>query len=118
MTEAEMRIVRVLWERGESTNVQIVDAIVNPRLTRNTVMTTLGVLERKGYVAHRTEGRTFIYRALVAEDTVRGSALETVLNRFFGGSAEELVVKLLDGELVSAKDRQRIQALLERVSEK
>src|SRR5579883_1481883 len=118
LTDAEMRIMRVLWDRGESTNLDIVDAIVNPRLARNTVMTTLGVLERKGYVTHRADGRTFVYRSLIAEDAVRKGALQSVLNRFFGGSAEELVVKLLDEELISSSDRKRIQArLLERAEE-
>jgi predicted transcriptional regulator len=108
-----MRIMRVLWARGESTNVEIVEAIVNPRLARNTVMTTLGVLERKGYVEHRPDGRTFIYHAVVAEDVVRGNVIESVLLRFFGGSAEELVVKLLDAKYISPRERRRIQALLD-----
>jgi predicted transcriptional regulator len=113
LTDAEMRIMRVLWSRGESTNLEIVEAIVKPRLARNTVMTTLGVLERKGYVAHRTDGRTFIYRAVVVEDVVRGKVIESVLHRFFGGSAEELVVKLLDAKYISNPERRRIQALLD-----
>jgi predicted transcriptional regulator len=109
-----MRIMRVLWARGECTNLQIVDAIDHPRLARNTIMTTLGVLERKGYVDHRTDGRTFIYHAVVAEDVVRDNVIESVLHRFFGGSAEELVVKLLDAKHISQSERRRIQALLDR----
>ena len=117
LTEAELRIMRVLWSRGECTNLEIVDSILNPKLARNTVMTTLGVLERKGYVRHRSEGRTFVYRAVVGEDAVRGNALDNVLHRFFGGSAEELVVKLLDAKYVSARDKKRIQQLLDKATD-
>jgi len=116
LTGAELRIMRVLWTRDEATNVDIVGAIDNPRLARNTVMTTLGVLERKGYVDHRVDGRTFLYRAVVAEDDVRASVLDSVLQRFFGGSAEALVAKLLDREAISVTDRERIQALFEKAS--
>ncbi len=114
LTDHELRIMRVLWKHGESTNMDVVDAIDGPPLARNTVMTTLGVLEKKGYVKHRTEGRTFIYCAVVHEDDVQGRALENVLTRFFDGSAELLVSKLLDAEHVSRADRRRIQALLDR----
>lgn len=105
--------MRVLWTRGESTNMEIVNAIVDPPLARNTVMTTLGVLERKGYVKHRTDGRTFIYSTLVPEDRARGTALESVLRRFFDGSAEQLVVKLLNAEYLSNAERKRIQKLVD-----
>lgn len=117
LTDAELRIMRVLWARGESAVMDIVKAITRPELARNTVMTTLGVLERKSYVRHRVEGRTFIYRAVVGEDAVRGSALDSVLKRFFNGSAEQLVVKLLDGKFVSDADRKRIQQILDEAEE-
>ena len=117
LTEAELRIMRVLWERGERTNLEIVDSIPNPRLARNTVMTTLGVLERKGYVSHRADGRTFIYRALIAEDAVQGNVLENVVQRFFNGSAQDLVIKLLDAEYISRAERKRIQELLDKASD-
>jgi predicted transcriptional regulator len=117
LTDAELRIMRILWARNESTNMEIVNAITDPPLARNTVMTTLGVLERKGYVKHRTDGRTFIYSALVPEDRAKGTALESVLRRFFDGSAEQLVVKLLDAEYISNAERKRIQKLVDEAVE-
>ena len=105
--------MRVLWSRRESTTMDVVSAIEGSPLARNTVMTVLGVLERKGYVKHRVEGRTFIYSTLVAEEDVRGTALESMIARFFGGSAEQLVSKLLDAEFVSNSDRKKIAKLLE-----
>lgn len=113
LTDAELRIMRVLWSRPEASNQDIVAALTNPPLARNTIMTTLGVLERKGYARHRAEGRTFIYSAAIAEDAARGNALESVIRRFFDGSAKQLVVKLLDGEHIAPTDRKRIAALLD-----
>ena len=105
--------MRVLWARPESTTMDVVNAIVDPPLARNTVMTVLGVLERKGYVRHRTEGRTFIYSAVIAEEAARGSALDNVLTRFFDGSAEALVSKLLDSKKMSNSDRKRLQKMID-----
>lgn len=113
LTDAELRIMRVLWSRAESTTMDVVNALIDPPLARNTVMTVLGVLERKGYVKHRTEGRTFIYYPVVAEEAARGSALENLLTRFFDGSAEQLVSRLLDSERISNADRKRIQKMID-----
>jgi predicted transcriptional regulator len=117
LTDAELRIMRVLWSRPEATNLDIVAAIADPPLARNTVMTTLGVLERKGYVAHRAENRTFVYAAVVEEEAARGSALDNVIRRFFDGSARQLVVKLLDAEYIEPADRKRIQALVDEMGD-
>jgi predicted transcriptional regulator len=113
LTDAELRIMRVLWARGESTNVEILAALADHGLARNTVMTTLGVLERKNCVRHRTDGRTFVYHAVVDEDAAQGTALESVISRFFEGSAEQLVVKLMNSERISDADRKRIQRLVD-----
>ncbi|MBV8638268.1 MAG: BlaI/MecI/CopY family transcriptional regulator [Candidatus Eremiobacteraeota bacterium] len=114
LTDHELRIMRALWKLGESTNMDVVGALDDPPLARNTVMTTLGVLEKKGYVKHRADGRTFIYYPVVHEDDVQERALDNVLHRFFDGSPELLVSKLLDAEHISKTDRKRIQALLDR----
>jgi predicted transcriptional regulator len=118
LTDAELRIMRVLWSRPEATNQDIVATVTDPPLARNTIMTTLGVLERKGYVTHRCEGRTYIYKAIVAQDAVRGSALDSVIRRFFDGSAKQLVVKLLDAEHISPADRKRLQRLVDELEER
>ena len=112
LTDAELRIMRVLWARTEATSVEIVDAIGDPPLARNTVMTTLGVLERKGYVTHRADGRTFVYTAVVGQDAARSGALESLIQRFFDGSAKQLVVKLLDDVPLGGDERARIERLL------
>jgi predicted transcriptional regulator len=117
LTDAELRIMRVLWARPDATNQDIVAALGDPPLARNTVMTTLGVLERKGYVSHRAQGRTFLYSATVSQDDVRSRALDSTIKRFFDGSARALVVKLLDGEHIDPADRARIARLIEELPE-
>lgn len=109
--------MRVLWANAECTNQEIVTSIVDPPLARNTVMTTLGVLERKGYVTHRAEGRTFLYSAVVSQDEVRERALESTIRRFFDGSARALVVKLLEGKPIEPSERDRIARLIAELPE-
>jgi BlaI family transcriptional regulator, penicillinase repressor len=105
--------MRALWRLGEASNMELVSAITRPKLARNTVMSMLSVLERKGYVQHRSEGRTFIYTAKVAESAVKTNVLKSVMQRFFDDSAVQLVAKLLDAEHVSDSDRDRIGRLVE-----
>ena len=112
LTEAELRIMRVLWKRREASVNGVLEAIETPRLARNTVQTMLGILERKGYVRHRTDGRAFVYRAAVSEDAVQHAVLNDTVSRFFGGSAERLVMRLVDPERISKKDVDRIRQLL------
>ena len=112
LTEAEHRIMRVLWSRKEATVTHVMEAIEQPRLARNTIQTMLGILERKGYAKHRIEGRTFVYRARVTEDAVQHAALDYTLSRFFDGSSERLVMRLVDRDRISKSDAERIARLL------
>ena len=94
----------VLWERGPSTAQEITKAIRRPSVARSSVMTLLGVLERKGFVAHTKEQRTFLFSALLEPDEARRTALRTVLSSFFGGSPQALVSSLVEDEAVSPSD--------------
>jgi BlaI family transcriptional regulator, penicillinase repressor len=74
-TDGELRIMRVLWERGPATVAEVVDAIVGPRKPAyNTVLTMLGILEEKGYVRHEKAGRAFAYVPLVDRAEARQTA--------------------------------------------
>jgi predicted transcriptional regulator len=78
-------------------------------LAYNSVLTTIRILEQKGYVAHRQEGRAFVYRPSVAEHEASRTEVRNVLSRFFGNSREQLVLSLLgDGE-ISAEELQRLK---------
>ena len=111
LTNAELRIMRVLWSRPESTVNNVAEHIPAPRLARNTVLTMLGILERKGYVAHTTAGRTFVYRPIVDRDTVRHHVVDDVVARFFDDSPQSLVLQLIGSERISKDDLDRIREM-------
>ena len=115
LTEAEFRLMDVLWEKGSATVTVISEALPKkPDLAYNTILTTMRILEDKGYVRHRKlkEGRAFIYEPVVSREVASRSALRHLLGRFFKNSAEALVLNLLEDEDLSETERKRIQALL------
>ena len=99
MTDGELRLMNVLWERGQATVSEIVEALeVRPRLAYNTVLTLLRIMERKGYVSHRKEGRAFTFLPEVGRADASRNALQTLVNRFFEGSPRLLMLNLLEDE--------------------
>jgi predicted transcriptional regulator len=115
LTEAELRLMDVVWDKGSATVQEVADAL--PRelgLAYNTVLTTLRILEDKGYLRHKKakEGRAFIYRPAVSREQASRSAVQTLLRRFFGNSAEALVLNLMDDEKLQPEEVKRIQGLL------
>jgi predicted transcriptional regulator len=110
LTEAELRLMKILWRRGESAVTDLVAALPEDEpLAYNSVLTTIRILEQKGYVAHRQEGRAFVYRPSVAEDEASRSEVRNVLSRFFGNSREQLVLSLLGDEEIGAEELQRMK---------
>ncbi len=113
LTEAELRIMRILWERGESLVSDLVDAMPeNTPLAYTSVLTTVRILEQKGYVVHRQEGRAFVYSPCVAERDASRSEVRHMLHRFFGNSRERLLLTLLGDEEVSPDELQRLKAAI------
>jgi predicted transcriptional regulator len=113
LTEAELRIMRILWDRGESLVSELVAAMPeNTPLAYTSVLTTVRVLERKGYVRHRQEGRAFIYQPCVAEHEASRSEVRHMLDRFFGSSRERLLLTLLGDEDVSEDELERLKAAI------
>ena len=115
LTEAELRLMDVVWEKGEATVSEVAEAL--PRdlgLAYNTVLTTMRILEEKGFLRHTKskEGRAFVYRAVVGRDEASRTALRYVVSRFFRNSPELLVLNLLEDEELSHKELGRIRALL------
>lgn len=117
LTEAELRLMDVLWLRADATVSDVVAALGDPPLAYNTVLTTLRILERKGYVKHRESGRAFVYAARVGRDEARTSVIDYVVSRFFDNSPHALMLNLLDGR-IDERDATRIRALLEAKGEK
>jgi predicted transcriptional regulator len=110
LTEAELRLMKILWRRGESAVTDLVAALPESEpLAYNSVLTTIRILEQKGYVEHRQEGRAFVYRPSVAEDEAGRTEVRNVLGRFFGNSREQLVLSLLGDEEIGAEELQRLK---------
>src|SRR5690242_16000176 len=105
----------VLWDKGNATVAEVAEALPKQLdLAYNTVLTTMRILEVKGYVKHTKakDGRAFIYRPVVSRDQASRSAVRHLLGRFFGNSAEALVLNLLEDEDLTERERRRIQRLL------
>jgi predicted transcriptional regulator len=115
LTEAELRLMKVLWARGESTVNDIAMALPKKNaLAYNSVLTTIRILEQKGYVQHRKEGRAFLYVPVVAEEEAGISEVRLVLRRFFGDSREKLMLSLLGDSEVTPEELQRLRDAIER----
>ena len=120
LTEAELRLMDVIWEKGSATVAEVAEALPKQLgLAYNTVLTTLRILEEKGFVRHSKskEGRAYIYRPVVSREAASRSAVRHLLGRFFGNSAEALVLNLLEAEDLTESERARIQTLLKKEEE-
>jgi predicted transcriptional regulator len=115
LTDAELRLMDVIWEKGAATVGEVAESLPKePGLAYNTVLTTLRILEEKGYLEHTKskEGRAFVYRALVGRNEAGRNAVRYLVSRFFRNSPELLVLNLLEDENLDAKELARIRALL------
>jgi predicted transcriptional regulator len=119
LSEAQTEIMNVVWERGEVTLAEVCDALSARRdLARNTIQTQLTRLVEKGWLLHRpSSGKAFRYRATVPREAARSRVVERLVDAVFGGSAEGLMMTLLDGRKLSKEEADRIRALIERAEE-
>jgi predicted transcriptional regulator len=118
LTPAELRLMKILWTRGESAVSDIAAAAAEDGpLAYTSVLTTVRILEQKGYVTHRQQGRAFLYLPCVAEDEASRSEIRHVLERFFGNSRERLVLSLLGDEELTAEELRRLKERIARAPE-
>ena len=112
-TERELQILKVLWQKGEAS---VHDVYLSLRdeleIVQNTVQAFLRTMEQKGLVAHRTEGRTFIYRPTRARDETTRGILSGLLDLAFDGAVDQLVAHALSVRPPSADELQRLRAML------
>ena len=115
LTDLQIAILRVLWERGQATVAEICEAVRPERgLALTTVATLLSRLEKRGVVEHETRARQFVYRPLVSEAEVRHSMVQELTEILFDGDFAELMTHLLHEREMSPGDLERIKALLDR----
>ena len=115
LTEAELRLMDIVWDKGAVTVGEVAEALPGePGLAYNTILTTLRILEQKGYVRHTKprEGRAFVYRAIVGRKQASRNALRNLVRGFFANSPELLVLNLLDDGDLSPRELRNIRNLL------
>ena len=111
LTDAELKLMEVLWEKQTATVAEVAES-VSP-LAYSTVLTTLRILETKGYVRHVKDGRAFVYRPLVGRDKARDRAISHLLRRFFRNSPELLMLNLLESRKVNPDGLKRLRERIE-----
>ena len=107
----ELEVMKVVWKLTSATVNDVLDNI-DRKLAYTTVATTMKSLEKKGFLAHEVDGRTFVYQPLVKETEITHTMLNDLLERLFDNSAEKLVNTLLEVRQTSADEHNRLQALI------
>jgi predicted transcriptional regulator len=113
LTDAEARVMAVLWERQAATVADVVRALKTRPATYSTVQTILRILETKGYVTHDKVERAFVYRPVVDQAQARRRALRHLVGRLFDGSPTLLVSNVLEDETIDAAELKRLKELIE-----
>jgi predicted transcriptional regulator len=117
LTEAELRLMEVLWQKRSATIADVTEALPPPPIAYNTVLTTMRILEQKGYVSHEEQGRAYLYSPLVEREEAAQSAVGLLLNRFFGNKSAELALRLIENERPGEAELQRLKTLIEQYEE-
>jgi BlaI family transcriptional regulator, penicillinase repressor len=114
LTEAELRLMDVLWEKGPGTVHQLLEVLDGkPALAYNSVLTTIRILEKKGYVQHLKDGRAHVYQAVIGRKEATRSEVRNLVGRFFKNSHELLMLNLLEDRTLDAQELQRLRDLLQ-----
>lgn len=114
LTEAELRLMEIIWKKGEATVADVVEAIPKREaLAYSTVLTTMRILEQKGYLTHRQEGRAFVYTPVVDRGEARRTAVRHLVRRFFDGSPEQLVLNVMENEKLDIAEIERLRRLVD-----
>lgn len=115
LTDAELRIMNVLWLKGSGTVQLILDSFPDTQpLAYNSVLTTIRILERKGYVEHVKDGRAHVYAPLVGKQEATRSEIRHLASRFFKNSHEQLVLNILEERGIDAEELDRLREILDR----
>lgn len=114
LTAAELRLMDILWEKAEATVTEVMEALPqDPPLAYNTVLTTLRILERKGYVRHQKNSRAFRFIPIVDHRQASQSAVSYVVSRFFRNSPKALVLRILEDQKLDPRQLQRLRQMID-----
>ena len=112
LTEAELPIMEIIWTKGSAAVTDVVEGMTDSQVAYNTVLTTLRILERKGYVRHTKEGRAFVYHPVVERGEASRKAVRNLLKRFFQDSPELLILNVLEDEQLDESELNRLKRLI------
>ena len=113
LTDVEQRLMEIVWNRKSATVSEVLAALApERRVAFNTVQTMLRILERKGYLRHRVQGRAFRYFARVDRGQASTSAVRHLLNRFFDGAPGKLAINILENQQLTDADLSRLKRLI------
>ena len=116
LTEAELRLMEILWEKGQATVHQLLEALSGkPALAYNSVLTTIRILEKKAYVEHLKEGRAHTYVPLVGRREATRSEVRNLVGRFFKNSHELLMLNLIEDRSLDAQELRRLREMIEEI---
>ena len=119
LSEAQLEIIQIVWQHAEITVSEVWQAIAARRpVARNTVLTVMDRLEKRGWLSKRTVGNTDLYQATVSERATLGDMLRRFVDTAFGGSSDSLVMALLEGRGVSQDEARRIRKQIDKASGK
>ncbi|HXW90467.1 MAG TPA: BlaI/MecI/CopY family transcriptional regulator [Terriglobales bacterium] len=114
LTEAELRLMEVLWERGSSTVQQVLEALPKrPALAYNSVLTTMRILEKKGYVRHLKDGRAHVYTSVIERQEATRSEISHLVHRFFKNSRDLLLLNMLEESSIDEQELDRLRQFFE-----
>lgn len=113
LTEAELRIMDVLWRKGSGTVQQVLDWLPST-LAYNSVLTTIRILEKKGHLKHVKDGRAHIYEPIIGRQEATRSEIRHLVGRFFRNSHEALVLNILQDDELDPNKIKRMREMLER----
>jgi BlaI family penicillinase repressor len=109
LSELEHLVMDVLWKRSQSTAEEVREALAGSHPVKDsTARTILKRLEEKGYVEHRVEGRTNVYRVSEPRANLAVTAVQQIIDRLCGGSVEQLIVGMVDRELLDERELRRL----------
>ena len=114
LTDGELELMRVLWERGRANVSEVAQAVLgNPPPAYTSVLTRLRILEQKGYAGHDKAGRAFTYYPRIDQNEAREHAVSRLVSQLFNGSPTQLVLNLLEQSQVDPAEIRRLKTLLE-----
>jgi BlaI family transcriptional regulator, penicillinase repressor len=117
LTEAELRIMNALWQKGHGTVQQVLEWLPDqPPLAYNSVLTTIRILEKKGYVGHLKDGRAHVYQPLIGQQEASRSEIRHLVNRFFRNSHEALLLNILRDDEINDEELNRLREMLRATS--